>query len=308
MIFLFFLPLILLCVFTGLLFLMYTVYQSHSEDAQTRTTALSFAIVCIIGIYTGLGMTLIEVGGILKYPGIAIIIILAAILGKSALDYMYSSAHLKHMGAIPLVDSQIVELTKKMAHKFRIPSPDVYITHYEVPNAFTLGRKKESKLIVTDGLLDLNYDEVKAVFAHELAHIKNNDSLVKTVASAMRSLLFFDPVVRRVYSRIYVEKEFVADKVSVLMTRNPSDLVSALRKIYKEVLEFGEGLPSQSVLNFSQKVYNADSLRRQQGIPSDPILRNRFIVERKMMPGSVVKERVRRLSEMEKKMRIRRKH
>lgn len=307
MIFLFFLPLILLCVFTGLLFLMYTVYQSHPEDAQTRTVALSFAMVCIGGIYLGLGVTLIELGGILVYVGMVILMVWIGILGKSILDYMYSSAHLKHMGAIPLTDPHIIKLIREMAHTFRIPPPDVYITHYEVPNAFTLGRKKEPKLIVTDGLLDLNLDEVKAVFAHELVHIKNNDSLVKTVASAMRSLLFFDPVVRRVYARIYVEKEFVADKISVLMTRNPGDLVSALRKIYKEVLEFGEGLPSQSVLNFSQKIYSADSLRRQQGIPSDPILRNRFIVERKMMPGSVVKERVKRLTEMEKKMRVHKK-
>lgn len=282
---------------------MYTVYRSHPKDATTRSFALSVMVACILGFYTALSLTFFERGGLLQYPGAFFLVVVGLILGKSLIEYLYTAPHLRTLKAVPLENRQIVTLARSIAQEFRLPSPDVYITHYEVPNAFTLGRRKRPKLIITDGLLDLNYDEVRAVFAHELAHVKTNDSLVKTVASVMRSFLFFDPVTRFVYSRIYVEKEFVADEHSAGITGNPGDLVSALRKIYREVSEFGEGIPSKSVLNFSQTVYDADALRHQQGIPADPILRNRFIVERKMMPGSVVQERVKRLTEMERRTR-----
>lgn len=284
---------------------MYTVYKSHSKDSQTRCLALSLMVIWLLGFYTALGVVLFQWGGIFQYGGVFFVVLVSIILGKSLIEYLYTVPHLKTMGAYPLEDHQITRLSQEVAQKFRLPPPKVYITHYEVPNAFTIGRRTHSALIITDGLLDLTYDEVKAVFAHELAHVRSNDSLIKTVASVMKTFLFFDPVTRFVYSKLYVEKEFVADEQSAVVTGNPQDLVSALRKIYKEVSEFGVGIPSQSVLNFSQAVYDADSLRYRQGIPSDPILRNRFIVERKMMPGSVVQERVRRLTEIAKRMRTR---
>ncbi len=303
MIFLFFLPLILLCVFVGLLFLMYTVYKSYPKDPRTRSLALSLMIVFILGGYTSLSFVFLERGGILTYAGVLGLGVVALILAKSLIEYVYSTPHVRAMKAVLLQDARIIKVVEKVAAQFRVPPPDVYITHYEVPNAFTLGRKKQPILIITDGLLDLTYEEMRAVFAHELAHIKSNDSLIKTVASVMRTFLFFDFVTRFVYSRIYVEKEFMADERSAAITGRPQDLVSALRKIYKEVLDIGDGLPSQSVLNFSQTIYDADSVRLQQGIPTDPIVRNRFIVERKMMPGSVVQERVKRLTHMEKRIR-----
>jgi Zn-dependent protease with chaperone function len=244
-----------------------------------------------------------EIGGFLVYAAVVILFLLIIVLVKSLIEYMYTTPHLKRMKAVPLQDSRIMTLSHSVAKEFQLLPPTVYITHYEVPNAFTLGRKRNPRLIITDGLLDLSYDEVKAVFAHELAHVKSNDSLIKTLASVMQSVFFFDPLIRLVYPRLYVEKEFDADQRSVFKTQKPRDLVTALRKIYKEVSEFGEGLPSQSVLNFSQVVYDSNSIRHQQGIPVDPIVKNRFIVERKMMPGSVVQERVNRLVAMEKRLK-----
>jgi Zn-dependent protease with chaperone function len=276
--------------------------MSYPKDAQTRSLALSLMIVFILGFYTSLFFTMVERGNALVYVGLAGLGVIVLILAKSLIEYVYSAPHIRAMRAVLLQDVRINKMVKEVAAQFRVPPPHVYITHYEVPNAFTMGRKKHSILIITDGLLDLTYEEVKAVFAHELAHIKSNDSLIKTVASVMSTFLFFDVVTRFVYSKIYVEKEFVADERSAAITGRPQDLVSALRKIYKEVLDVGDGLPSQSILNFSQTIYDADSVRLQQGIPTDPIVRNRFIVERKMMPGSVVQERVKRLTHMEKRL------
>lgn len=286
---------------------MYCVYRSYPKDSIVRSKALSLLVVFILGFYSSLGSALYGMGGILRYGGLFFLVWVLLILMKSLVEYVYTTPHLRSMRAVSLQDKNVVSLAAEVAQQFRLLSPEVYITHYEVPNAFTMGRRDHPRLIITDGLLDLNYDEVKAVFAHEFAHIKSNDSLVKTVASVMRSFLFFDPVARFTYSRLYVEKEFVADERSARITGKPQDLVSALRKIYKEVSEVGEGLPSKSVLNYSQTVYDSNSLRHVQGIPTDPMLRNRFMVERKMMPGSVVKERVRRLAEMEKRLKARKK-
>jgi len=302
-IFLFFLPFLLLSGCVGFLFLLYAVYRSHPTEPHIRSRALSWAVVGIIGLYASLSYCFMELGGILMYGAVILLFLLIIVLTKTLIEYVYTSPHLKTMKAVPLRDSRITELVKAVAAQFRLPVPTVYITHYEVPNAFTLGRKKNPRLIITDGLLDLTSEEVKAVFAHELSHVTSNDSLIKTLASVMQSIFFFDPVIRLVYPRLYVEKEFDADRRSVLKTRNPRNLISALRKIYKEVSECGEGLPSQSVLNFSQSVYDSNSLRHRQGIPMDPMLKNRFIVERKMMPGSVVQERVNRLLAIEPQLK-----
>jgi Zn-dependent protease with chaperone function len=244
-----------------------------------------------------------EIGGYFVYGAVVLLFLLIIVLVKSLIEYMYTTPHLKTMKAVPLRDNRIIGLLQAVAGECRVSTPAIYVTHYEVPNAFTLGRKKNPTLIITDGLLDLTYDEVKAVFAHELSHVRSNDSFVKTIASVMQSVFFFDPLIRLVYPRLYVEKEFDADRRSVLRTRKPQDLISALRKIYKEVSEFGEGLPSKSVLNFSQVVYDSNSMRQQQGIPMDPMVKNRFIVERKMMPGSVVQERVNRLIALRKQIK-----
>ena len=303
MIFLFFLPFLLLCSCAGFLFLLYAVYRSHPQDPRIRSISLSLSVIGIMGIYGSICYVFIEFGESFVYVAVVILFLLIIVLIKSLIEYIYSTPHLKTMRAVPLQDNRIIALSHSVAKEFQVLPPTVYITHYEVPNAFTLGRKRNSRLIITDGLLDLSYDEVRAVFSHELAHIKSNDSLIKTLASVMQSVFFFDPLIRLVYPRLYVEKEFDADQRSVLKTKKPRDLVSALRKIYKEVSEMGEGLPSQSVLNFSQVVYDSNSIRHQQGIPVDPIVKNRFIIERKMMPGSIVQERVNRLNAMEKRLK-----
>jgi heat shock protein HtpX len=67
-----------------------------------------------------------------------------------------------------------------------IPSPDIYVVHDPAPNAFATGRDPEHAAIaVTTGLLDkMNREELEGVVAHELAHIRNYDIRVMTVAVA----------------------------------------------------------------------------------------------------------------------------
>jgi heat shock protein HtpX len=142
----------------------------------------------------------------------------------------------------------------------------VYLLPENAPNAFATGRNQHHGIIaVTDGLLRaLNEEELEAVLAHELVHIRNRDTLLAgvaaTLAGALSSLanfalwgvmpgaprgredrnsalsalftLLFSPIaatlVRLSVSRA---REFAADEAAALITGNPLALASALEKI-----------------------------------------------------------------------------
>jgi heat shock protein HtpX len=76
-------------------------------------------------------------------------------------------------------------MVRDLARRASIPVPRLYTIPAEQPNAFATGRNPEHAAVaVTDGLLQgLPPDEVRGVLAHELAHIKNRDILVASVAA-----------------------------------------------------------------------------------------------------------------------------
>ena len=81
---------------------------------------------------------------------------------------------------------QLHNLVEQMALAAGIPKPKVYVVHDPAPNAFATGRSPRSASVaVTTGLLEkMNRDELEGVLAHELAHIRNYDTRVMTVAVA----------------------------------------------------------------------------------------------------------------------------
>jgi heat shock protein HtpX len=78
--------------------------------------------------------------------------------------------------------------------------PPVYIIPNESPNAFACGRnEKHSAVAVTAGLLKLlTRDELKGVIAHEIAHIKNKDILIQTVAAAIATSIAYIALFARI--------------------------------------------------------------------------------------------------------------
>jgi heat shock protein HtpX len=104
---------------------------------------------------------------------------------------------LRIYGAEEISESQNPELhstLEELAENAGIPKPRLYRSSMKVPNAFATGRSpKKGVVCVTDGLLQqLNDDEVAGVIAHELAHIKNRDTLINasvaTIAGAISVL------------------------------------------------------------------------------------------------------------------------
>ncbi|MCX7996458.1 MAG: zinc metalloprotease HtpX [Patescibacteria group bacterium] len=97
-------------------------------------------------------------------------------------------------GAQPLDPNSAPELyndTKDLAHKMGIPMPKLYITADTQPNAFATGRNPKNGVVcVTEGLVRaLDRNEVRGVIAHELAHIKNYDILISSVAAVFAAAI-----------------------------------------------------------------------------------------------------------------------
>lgn len=81
----------------------------------------------------------------------------------------------------------LYRLVQNLALRAQMPMPKVYLVHSHNPNAFATGRNPENAAVAaTTGLLAmLNQDEVEAVMAHELAHVKNHDTLVMTMVATI---------------------------------------------------------------------------------------------------------------------------
>jgi len=84
-------------------------------------------------------------------------------------------------------------IVDRLCAEANLPKPRVAIIPTEVPNAFATGRSQKSSVIAaTQGLLNkLSEDEVVAVLAHELSHVKNRDVAVMTIASFLSTIAYY---------------------------------------------------------------------------------------------------------------------
>jgi len=80
----------------------------------------------------------------------------------------------------------------RLSQQADLPKPTVAVADTRVPNAFATGRSpSNSTVCVTEGLLQtLDEEELEGVLAHELAHIKNRDVMVMTIASFLSTIAF----------------------------------------------------------------------------------------------------------------------
>ena len=97
---------------------------------------------------------------------------------------------LKMSGAQPMEESQapqIYAMTRELCETAELPMPAMYVIPQNQPNAFATGRNPDNSAVaITVGITKLlSPDELKGVIAHELAHIKNRDTLIQSVAATI---------------------------------------------------------------------------------------------------------------------------
>ncbi|HHS93690.1 MAG TPA: protease, partial [Campylobacterales bacterium] len=119
------------------------------------------------------------------------IIAFLAAVGMNFYAYFYSHEQvLKHYHAIPIERYSargLYAIVERLTQKANLPMPQLYIIPDAQPNAFATGRDYNHAVVaVTEGLLDLlSEEEVEAVIAHELSHIKHYDMLIGTITASL---------------------------------------------------------------------------------------------------------------------------
>jgi heat shock protein HtpX len=163
-------------------------------------------------------------------------------------------------------EHKLYQIVKELANRINMPIPKVYIIEAHSPNAFATGRNpKNAAVAATQSLLDmLSDEEVKAVMAHELYHIKHRDTLIQTIAVGIASaialianmmqwalifgmggdddgfgniagmifIIILTPIIATLIQlAISRSREFMADEGATKLLKTPQPLINSLQKL-----------------------------------------------------------------------------
>jgi len=164
-------------------------------------------------------------------------------------------------------DRRLVRIVRVASQQARLPMPKVYVIPTEAPNAFATGRSPQKAAVAaTEGLMRmLNDDELEGVIGHELAHVKNRDTLISTVVATIAGAIGILAAMARwgailggfgrdddnggivgllvmaivapiaammIQMAISRTREYKADKIGSEITHKPLPLASALKKLH----------------------------------------------------------------------------
>lgn len=233
------------------------------DAGLTVRMIISFAVLSVLYIvflsvlaYVGVGAVAIAV--------IAGILILAQWYFSDKIVLWSTGAKIVSREQFP----ELHDLVERIVARNNLSKPRIAVINMRMPNAFATGKTPKSSIVaVTIGLMDqLDEEELEGVIAHELAHIKNRDVLVLTLASlfsmiawymmrfgmvggmfggygrrdnqggAAMLLILLIAIVTWIVSFLIIRaisryREYVADRDGALITGKPSKLASALLKI-----------------------------------------------------------------------------
>ena len=154
----------------------------------------------------------------------------------------------------------LYEMVEELSRNADMPTPAIYVIHSEQPNAFATGRNPDNAAVAaTTGIIKLlSREELAGVMAHELAHIKNRDTLIMTICATIAGAIgflaqfafffrgqrgplgFIGPLLVMILAPIAASlvqmtisrtREYAADRMGAEICENPLWLASALRKI-----------------------------------------------------------------------------
>ena len=219
----------------------------------------------LLGALSGL---LLVIGDLLGGSnGIMIALIFAAVMNLGS--YWFSDKIVLRMYGAQEVGQQhpLYQMTERLSRQANLPMPRVYVIPDQSPNAFATGRNPQHAAVAaTQGIMQiLSPAELEGVIAHELAHVKNRDTLISTIAAtlsaaivgvgrmlmyagmfgghrddreggsnpiAMLAMMILAPLAAMVIQMwISRTREFAADATGASIAGNPYGLAEALRKI-----------------------------------------------------------------------------
>lgn len=237
---------------------------------KVRSTALIAVFVLLVAL---LGYVF---GQATDWGYLGLVLALVVAFAMSWGSYWYSDKIVLALSHAEPVDRNtqpyLVNTVEGLAIAAGLPVPRAYIVADPAPNAFATGRNPENAAIaVTTGLLEMmNRQELEGVLAHELAHVKNYDTLLQTLAAVLAGsvtlisewmlrsfwwgggrrrnseggqfgaimmiaaivLAILAPVAAAlIQMAISRKREYLADASAALLTRYPPGLAGALRKI-----------------------------------------------------------------------------
>jgi heat shock protein HtpX len=187
-------------------------------------------------------------------------------LAMNAFSYWNSASMVLRMYNAQEVDARTAPefygMVQQLAQNAGLPMPKVYVIENPQPNAFATGRNPQNAAVAaTTGLLNtLTHDEVAGVMAHELAHVKNYDTLTMTITATLAgaismlgnfamffggnrnnngigiigtlALIILAPLAAMIVQMaISRSREYEADKGGAEISGQPLALASALQKI-----------------------------------------------------------------------------
>lgn len=231
----------------------------------TKTAILMAAITALF----------VYIGGALGGPQGMMLAFLMAI-GMNFFSYWNSDKMVLKMFDARQVDAQsfpaYYNMVSELSQKAGLPMPKVYWIDEAAPNAFATGRNPENAAVAaTSGIMNiLSERELRGVMAHELAHVKNRDILISTIAATMAGaissvaniamfsgrnrgggghplsllLVFLAPLAASlIQMTISRAREYEADRLGAEISGDPLALASALKKIESTV----QGIPFNRV-------------------------------------------------------------
>jgi heat shock protein HtpX len=146
--------------------------------------------VKVFTLMAGLTGLLVALGSYFGGQG-GMITMLVVSAAMNFIMYFASTSMVLRMYRARIVDAsqapELYAMVDRLRQRAGLPMPLVAIAPHEQPNAFATGRNPEKSVVcVTEGILKLiSREELEGVIAHELAHIKNRDMLLQTVAATM---------------------------------------------------------------------------------------------------------------------------
>ena len=160
--------------------------------AYLRTAAL-FALLTVIFVFFGWAIGSLWLGNALG--GMLTFLLLAAAM--NAISYFASDRIVLWSYRAKLVTEAeapgVYRIVRQVAQQSNIPMPKVALVPTQTPNAFATGRNPEHAVVaVTEGIVRLlSEDELRAVLAHEVSHVRNRDILVMSVAATLAGAISF---------------------------------------------------------------------------------------------------------------------